>query len=725
VILRSPFLLIATALTTLAVPASAQFGITVQQNGQAFSVASGGTITLNAPAAGQTASATVTLTYLGANRAQFPSAATILGPTSFSTTAGGGSTLSPQQSATFDLHYTPSDTAQAIGQFSWVFNEISSTGTTLGTGAIAFNLVGEAPNIVVGELNTNNSFQAVADGGTFQFPDTAVNSASTLSLSINNAGSGPATINSITSTGSAYQLRGVPLLPLTLNPGSQLQFTAQFLPVSAGASGGSLQIALASGSYTASLAGTGVSSFLAYQITQDNRTSAITPGQTITLDDTQVGSKSSVVLQLQYVGTVAAVLSNIAISGTGFSITDGPFLPVTLQPQQTNSITITYAPAQPGPSTGRLIIGNDNFPLSAKGLGPLLQFSYQAGSSTISVNNGDAVSFPPLAVGQNETIQFTMTNNGTSAASIISIGVQDTKGIFQLGNLPALPLQLAPNATAGFSITFSPQSAGQSTTALLINNQGFILSGFSSPPPPLPGYHFTGASGTQQPFQQPAIGLSLDSPYAIGLSGVLTLTIASNSFASDPAVQFSSGGRQVAFTIPANTLDAVFPNGSTQIRLQTGTVAGTIQISPGFAAGGATGPDVTPANPASLALPVPSLAPTLLSARLGTLSTTGFSVVVTGYSTTRFLDHMTFQFTPASGFSLSATSVTVDLSAAARLWFLSAASQNLGGQFNIQIPFSLGTASSSTTDLSRSLSRISVVGANDVGSSNAAQIAVP
>jgi hypothetical protein len=262
------------------------------------------------------------------------------------------------------------------------------------------------------------------------------------------------------------------------------------------------------------------------------------------------------------------------------------------------------------------------------------------------------------------------------------------------------------------------------SSTLLINNQPFGLTGFASVPATLPSYHFTGASGTQQPFQQPSIGLSLDAPYQSPVTGVLTLTSASNNFGADPAVQFSSGGRQVSFTIAAGSLDAVFPSGATQIRLQSGTAAGTITITPAFLAGPTGGVDVTPLNPKALQLVIPPLAPVLLTAALGTRTLTSFSILVSGFSTTRFLDHLTFQFKPASGVSIGSSSATIDISAAARVWFQSSASQNLGGQFSIEIPFTLGNGSTGT-DLTKSLSGVSVTATNETGTSNALTVVIP
>jgi hypothetical protein len=320
-------------------------------------------------------------------------------------------------------------------------------------------------------------------------------------------------------------------------------------------------------------------------------------------------------------------------------------------------------------------------------------------------------------------VQFTVSNAGTTNATISSIGVVDPTGVFTVSGLPSLPLQLSPAASASFTINYSPVSAGLTSATLAINNQAIGLTGFPTTPPPLPSYSFTGASGTQQPFTQPAIGLSLATTYPYPLSGTLTITTALSSFSTDPAVQFSSGGLNVAFTIPANTLKAVFPSGATQIQLQTGTVAGNIVITPAFTVNTAVGANITPLSPVTLTLTVPSLAPTLLTAFISAQSVTSFSVVLTGFSTPRSLDHLTFQLTAASGFTLNGASFSVDVSAVAAVWFQSAASQGSGGQFTVTIPITFSESSATvTTNLTAAISAMSVTATNSVGTSNVLQV---
>jgi hypothetical protein len=265
-----------------------------------------------------------------------------------------------------------------------------------------------------------------------------------------------------------------------------------------------------------------------------------------------------------------------------------------------------------------------------------------------------------------------------------------------------------------FTVQFAPQTTGQSTAPLVINDQQFTLSGFGSAPAAIPSYQFTGASGNQAPLTQATVGLSLAAPYSLALTGKLTLTINTGSLPADPSVQFSSGGQTVAFTIPQGSTQAVFPSGSNQISLQTGSVAGTITVTPSFAL--ASGLDVTPSSPATLSLSVPSGPVQLTNALVSAESTNSLTLQVTGYATTRDLSSLAFQFTTSSGSS----TVPVPIGPNAQQWFTSTQSDSFGGQFSVSVPFTLSNGqTSTTTSLVSQLQSVSITATNSAGTSTA------
>src|SRR5262249_40057506 len=142
-------------------------------------------------------------------------------------------------------------------------------------------------------------------------------------------------------------------------------------------------------------------------------------------------------------------------------------------------------------------------------------------------------------------------NTGTATANVISIGTALPSGstqspdVFKVANTPGLPAAIDPGQKLSFTVLFSPNNTGLATSNLLVDTAAFLLSGLGGSPVPLPAYSFSGGQGTQGPFQQPAISLSLAAPYSLPLKGSLLLTQDAGSLAPDPAVQFANGTQTV------------------------------------------------------------------------------------------------------------------------------------------------------------------------------------
>jgi hypothetical protein len=271
-------------------------------------------------------------------------------------------------------------------------------------------------------------------------------------------------------------------------------------------------------------------------------------------------------------------------------------------------------------------------------------------------------------------------------------------------------------------VNFVPNALGTLTASLLVNNVTFTLSGTGTQPAALPAYQFQGPSGTQAPDQQPAIGLTLAAPYPLALQGLLTLTFTSAVFTDDPTIQFASGGRTVAFTIPSNATQALFTGGATSIPMQTGTTAGTILITPSFAT--QNGFALTPSSPTSLTLTIPSSVAQLTSESVTAETLSTFTVLLSGFSTTHALTQLNIQINPKQGATFSATSLTINVSSASSAWYQSAASTPSGGAFLIEIPFVLSNGSS-TDDLVHMLQSLTITATNGVGVSSSISAPIP
>ncbi len=719
-------ILFASALPSALAQNTAPFTLSVQQGTNVTPVVNGQNLSVSSTAVGQATTFTITGTYIGTTSAVFASEASLLGSPDFSVghlSPTIPATLAPNASFKLTVTYTPSSTAVATAQLTLPFTITPATaGGPIGSGVIAFNLNGAAASLTVNYFSApSNNIIPLSNGGTIAFPTTLVNTSSVVTVVIANLGAATGAIDAITVTGTnnSFLLQSVGLLPTGVLSGGSFSFSLLYSPGVVGNDTGTLTIQFPNGPFVANLTGTSTSPNLSYQMINGGVTTPLPAGQPISLPDTNVGSTTSVTINVQNTGTASSTISSIASTGAAYSLSDVPVLPVTLGPNSSTSFTLNFTPATPATLTGTLTIGGTRYNLTGKGIGQLITYAYSAASgASTPVAAGGSILFPSTPLAQSTTQIVTVTNSGTTPGTITSIGIAagSAASSYALTGLPTLPKTLAPGASLSFAAVFTPLAAGLNTATLLINTTTLVLSGFGGAAPTFPSFQFTGVSGQVQPFTQPSIGLTIAQGYPLDVTGVLTLAVNSNVFAADPSVQFSTGGRTIAFSIPANTTTAVFANGSNTVQFQTGTVAGNISFSASFLTG--NGINVTPSGGSGLNVTIPQLAPTLLSVQITNITATSITVLVQGFSTTRSLTKLNFVFKSLStNFQFTTSTFSLDVSQSSGFWYASGGSTAFGGEFAVTYPFTFTVPSGNTLVFTNQIA-ISVTAANSIGSSN-------
>lgn len=685
------------------------FTIRVEQAGSTLEIADGATLFMASDGIGLPATAALTISYRGTDQAQITQI-TRTGSVEFSLSSPElPLLLSSGGSFTIPIEYLPASGAARSAQLTFTYVERARTAS------FRVNLSGTAPDFAFVWTPPAGNAAQVGAGARLAFPDTPLEATALGAMSVINRGSGAGRINGISVTGEAFELRGAPLLPAQVDAGREVRFNVAFLPKRAVTLSGALSLELPGGRTQFILEGLGITPAFVYEVLRDGRPQGVAPNQTISLGEPPVGETASVTVRVTNTGNAEGTLSQIAVSGEGYRLANLPFLPARLAPGTALEFTLTFTPSKVGSLPGRLKIGADEFPLAGSGSGALLEYQATVAGAVVRLGAGGTLVLTPAAVGTAVAVTFEVTNTGTREATIKAISL--AKGdAFTLAELPAFPVSVSPGRTLSFTLRFAPKTTGALTDTLRIDDVSITLSGAATPPPALPSYRFTGPSGVQPPRTQPAIGLTLDAPYALPVSGTLTLTFASDVFAADPAVQFATGGRTVEFTIPANSTRAVFPNNATEIRLQTGTVAGVITVTPSFAAEG--GFNLTPANPRTHVIQVERGAPQVLSVTLSQTSTSALSVIVTGFSTARSVRQINLTFTPVAGETLATTSLTISAETAFDAWYASTASVAFGSQFSVTIPLQLSGQTRTVTGLVNAIQSIAVSLSNAIGASN-------
>lgn len=226
--------------------------------------------------------------------------------------------------------------------------------------------------------------------------------------------------------------------------------------------------------------------------------------------------------------------------------------------------------------------------------------------------------------------------------------------------------------------------------------------------PPLPDIKFTGVPATLVPASAgPRFTVDLAAAYPLPIDGDVVLTVVPDTGSTigsvdraDPALRLTGGPFKVPFSIKAGDRTASF-----QIPA-TGTVASIVTISAtNLQAGG-----VPFSKQATASTRLARLAPVITNACY-TVSSDGFTVDISGYSTTRDIT--------VADVTFGSNTFSVDFGASSQDYFANDDSVRTGGTFRITAPYRLSGANTSSQNLAQG----TVVIRNSAGSAASRQIA--
>ena len=174
------------------------------------------------------------------------------------------------------------------------------------------------------------------------------------------------------------------------------------------------------------------------------------------------------------------------------------------------------------------------------------------------------------------------------------------------------------------------------------------------------------------------IPIQMAQAYSQPIQGQVALSIQPNTSSSegtanqaDPRLRFANGQTTATFTLPAGATSASIP------LVSTGTVASTVTVSVAKLTSSGT---VLNVFPSSKIFSIPASAPVVTSACYTTTST-GISLQINGYSTTRELT--------TANISVGTQSFQADLTGVAAAYFADPESIGAGGAFALTVPYDL------------------------------------
>ncbi|MFZ0784270.1 MAG: choice-of-anchor D domain-containing protein [Candidatus Acidiferrales bacterium] len=178
------------------------------------------------------------------------------------------------------------------------------------------------------------------------FGNVVVGTSYSQTMTLSNTSKVSLTIASVTVSGKAFDASGIPT-PLTLGVGDTATFTTSFKPAAAGTISGKISIKSDVSTVAVSLSGKGVSS--APQISVST--------STVSFGNVTLGAPASQQVVLKNTGNANLAISKVSASGTGFTASGGSG--VTLTPDQSVPVTVTFDPAAAGTFTGGIRIVSD------------------------------------------------------------------------------------------------------------------------------------------------------------------------------------------------------------------------------------------------------------------------------------------------------------------------------------------------------------------------------
>ncbi len=278
---------------------------------------------------------------------------------------------------------------------------------------------------------------------------------------LTNTSSRAAAIQKVFSSSAQFIVTG-PVFPLMLPAHHSISFQVVFNPNAASVISATLTVTLVRqsvGSVVVPLTGTGVALPSPTYLLSHSASS-------LAFGSVSVGAAASQSITLSNTGNSNVVISQIAVTGSGFSVS-GIVVPATLSAGHSASLLIAFSPTLAGSSAGSITIVSNatNSPatISVSGTGVQAEISVVPGN----------ISFGSLTVGLTNTQTVTLSNHGNAnlivtQASVTGSGFADS-GI-------NLPLTMAPGNTSAFTVSFAPASAISSAGTLTLKSNASVPS---------------------------------------------------------------------------------------------------------------------------------------------------------------------------------------------------------------------------------------------------------
>lgn len=377
----------------------------------------------------------------------------------------------------------------------------------------------------------------------------------------------------------------------TLAPGASTTLTVTFAPVAAGNESGTLRIASNDADenpFDVSITGTGVASEIVVEQPVNN--GLIDGVSGVSFGNSNVGVAAPLTFTIRNTGNAALTGLAASVDGTNSAeFVAGALGATTLNPGQSTTVSVTFTPAAAGVRAAALHIANNDpnenpFDIALSGTGVMPEIAIEQPLNTGLADGTSTIDFGDVDALDDAARTFTIRNLGDGPLTGLALSVDGTNASeFVAANLSATTV--APNATATFTVTFTPTAAGTRTAAVHVTSNDTNESPFDinltgrGLDPEIsveePATNVLVDAGAARDYGDSNVGIAVQKTFTIKNVGTADLTGLATTFAGTHAVDFSAAafGSTTVAAGASTTVVVTFTPGAAGARTATLRIA--------------------------------------------------------------------------------------------------------------------------------------------------------
>ncbi len=467
--------------------------------------------------------------------------------------------------------------------------QLDGTGVNPSNTVYSVNVVGRVPAYTLDYALPGQAARPVTAEGSVDFGNRGLSVPTEATLVLSNKGSSPGILRNILLTGGpAYRMVSPPQVPTRIEPGRSISIQLAFTPLRTTEYLGQLTFDFGVLKRRYRLAGIG-GDLLTYSLRRryaDGTTgpaSDVRSGMSIEFGQGETG--------IDVTGTnihqSSQLVRSVSVSGP-FAIMEQPALPANLQSRASLTVHVVPKPTATGSTaTGSLAIGDAYFPLSVS-LPDLPGMSFGQDGESVSPR-----ARVPLTLALDAPYPYDLA--GVVSLEFLAEDFEDDPSVRLSTGGRQVAFEIARGTTAATFATGVSEVAFQAsktsgkiiaTATVKSPDWGLDLTPaegvevrYTIDLPAAPTVKFSRTGGPVGPASQIPLSVSVEQSYPVDIAGVLSVEFVPSDFDTDASVQWSTGGRQVAFEIPSGSTTATFDGGETEATFRTAKAAGEVVVS--------------------------------------------------------------------------------------------------------------------------------------------------